>query len=287
MPSANKSRIVIFGASGRVGQLLVRAFNEKGHSVIGVGRRKDILANLPCQPVVRDLVQNSSQDPIVSKGDIVINAAHARFTEAILALCPRDISRLVVIGSTRYLTRFPDRKAEEVVAAAQALKNSALPWVMLHPTMIYGAQGENNVQRMAALIRRFHLILLPNGGRALIQPIHVGDVVKSMIAACLKSGLEGQTIYLGGPEAVSYRLFLEEIANAAGTWVRIVPLPLSLLHVVAATTRVIPGIPSITGAEVRRLTEDKAVDITTMKNLLGVSPRGLQDGLAETFTKPS
>lgn len=283
MPSANKARIVIFGASGRVGQLLVHAFYNKGHSVVGVGRRKDILERLHCQPVVRDLAQESSQDTIVAAEDIVINATHARFTEAIIGLCPHDISRLVVIGSTRYLTRFPDRKAHEVNAAAEALKNSALPWVMLHPTMIYGAQGENNVQRIAALIRRFHFIPLPNGGRSLIQPIHVGDVVASVVAAATKLGINRQTIHLGGPRAVTYADFLHAIAAANGTWVRIISLPSPLLRLLARFTTLAPGIPAITDAEVLRLLEDKAVDVSAMDSALGVSPRSLERGLRQTF----
>ncbi len=36
---------------------------------------------------------------------------------------------------------------------------------MLHPTMIYGAQGEDNVQRLARLLRRLPVVPLPGGGR--------------------------------------------------------------------------------------------------------------------------
>ena len=54
---------------------------------------------------------------------------------------------------------------------------------MLHPTMIYGAQGEDNVQRLAALLRRLPFVPLPGGGRALVQPIHQDDVTRAIRAA--------------------------------------------------------------------------------------------------------
>ena len=54
---------------------------------------------------------------------------------------------------------------------------------MLHPTMIYGAQGEDNVQRLAALLRRLPLVPLPDGGTALVQPIHQDDVTRAIRAA--------------------------------------------------------------------------------------------------------
>lgn len=285
MPKNPKPRIVIFGASGRTGRLLARAFSKKGHEVVGVGRRGDVLATLPCAALVLDLENGHRQRGVTRPGDIVVNAAHARFTKAIASLCAPDIARFVVIGSTRYLTRFHDRKAQDVMDASAFLDDSKLPWVMLHPTMIYGADGENNVQRMAALIRRFHVVPLPDHGRALIQPVHVADVVEAVVAASLTPGLHGKTIHLGGPEPVPYWTFLEDIAKASGTWVRVLPLPLAALKGLAALSRIVPGVPPVTGAEVQRLVEDKTVDVTDMVKLLGARPRPLRQGLKETFRK--
>jgi hypothetical protein len=46
---------------------------------------------------------------------------------------------------------------------------------------------------------------------------------------------------------------------------------------------VIPGLPSIGADEIRRLTEDKAFDIAPMRDILGVIPNPLEQGLAQTF----
>jgi len=159
-----------------------------------------------------------------------------------------------------------------------------LPWVLLHPTMIYGAAGENNVQRMAALIRRFHIIPLPGGGRSLIQPIHINDVAEAVMSATDKPVLSRAVIHLGGPEAVPYWKFLHDIADASGTWVKVPSIPVSLLRLAARLTALVPGIPAITDAEVLRLLEDKDVDVNEMKDVLGVTPRSLEQGLSETFS---
>jgi hypothetical protein len=55
------------------------------------------------------------------------------------------------------------------------------------------------------------------------------------------------------------------------------------LIALAALTRFIPGAPTVTGAEIRRLLEDKAFDIGPMRTVLGVTPISLQEGLALTF----
>lgn len=176
-------RIVIFGATGRLGQLLVRKFHAQGNAVLSLGRNKAALDGLPGGTREHDLKKQYDGAPFIHTGDHVINVAHASHTSAILKLCPSDIERLIVIGSTRYLTRLPDAKADEVRTAAKVLQDSTLRWVLLHPTMIYGAAGENNVQRMAALIRRFHIVPLPGGGSSLIQPIHINDVAEAVMKA--------------------------------------------------------------------------------------------------------
>ena len=45
----------------------------------------------------------------------------------------------------------------------------------------------------------------------------------------------------------------------------------------------VPGLPRVGGDEIRRLTEDKAFDITAMRDLLGVVPIGLEEGLGITL----
>ena len=285
MSEENHPRIVIFGATGRLGRLLVAKFHDAGHGVLSVGRVANTLAALPGESAVFDLTGFSSGKDLVRPGDIVINSVHARFTQPILHLCPRGIERLIVIGSTRYLTRFADRAADEVREAARALRACELPWVLLHPTMIYGAAGESNVQRMAQLIARFHIVPLPGGGRALIQPIHVADVAEAVLRASGLPEALGKAIHLAGPQAIPYRDFLCAIAGASGSWVRVLPLPLAPMMAAAAMTRLIPGVATIKDAEVLRLQEDKAVELSQMQQILKLIPRPLHEGLAETFAR--
>ena len=73
----------------------------------------------------------------------------------------RTEARFVFLGSTRKFTRWPDAHGNGVLAGEAAFLASGRSGVMLHPTMIYGAQGEDNVQRLAALLRRLPFVPLP------------------------------------------------------------------------------------------------------------------------------
>ncbi len=156
---------------------------------------------------------------------------------------------------------------------------------MLHPTMIYGAQGEDNVQRLAALLRRIPFVPLPEGGRALVQPIHQDDVARCILAALDRAWTKPAAVVVAGPAPIAYADFVRTVAAAAGlARPRIVGVPLFLVIAGAALSAAIPGIPTIRPAEARRLVEDKAFDILPMQTTLGVRPIALEDGLARTFS---
>jgi hypothetical protein len=51
----------------------------------------------------------------------------------------------------------------------------------------------------------------------------------------------------------------------------------------AAITALLPLVPTVRSAEIRRLLEDKAFDIAPMIATLGVRPMPLADGLLRSF----
>jgi nucleoside-diphosphate-sugar epimerase len=151
--------------------------------------------------------------------------------------------------------------------------------------MVCGEDGKDNVQRIAAYIRRFGVVPLPQHGRALVQPIYVGDLAASLEAALFRPDALGPPIVVGGNDVVPYRGLVEAVARAIGRRVRILPVPAAALMAMAPLTRLVPGIPTIGIPEVRRLLEDKSFDISDMRRRLGIDPLGLDAMLARTFAQ--
>jgi nucleoside-diphosphate-sugar epimerase len=155
---------------------------------------------------------------------------------------------------------------------------------MLHPTLIYGRDRDGDVQRLAALLSRLPVAPLPGGGRSLVQPIHRGDVARCLAAAASRRWEGPRTLIVAGPEPIAYHDFLRAVAKAAG--VRTPPVlafPAGVLRMLAPLSAVLPGVPRIGVEQIRRLTEDKAFDIAPMRQLLGIVPVSLDEGLAETY----
>ena len=275
--------VFVIGASGRSGQAVCRALAGAGRGYVPVVRNaaKWAATALPCPARIADL---AGPGLAAALGDarVVVSCAHARHVPAILAAAP-GVRRFVFLGSTRKFTRWPDAHGNGVLAGEAAFLGSGRAGVMLHPTMIYGAEGEDNVQRLAALLRRLPVVPLPGGGRALVQPIHQADVTRAVLAALDREWAGPEAVVIAGPEAVRYADFVRAVAGAAGLRApRIVAVPPLLLRLAAPLTA-LPGLPRIGGDEIRRLLEDKAFDIADMRAKLGVTPIALAQGLADTF----
>ncbi len=274
----------VVGASGRSGAALCRALLALGVPFIPAVRdpARWAATGLPGVPRVADLADPPALAAALGDARRVASCAHARHAPGILAAAP-GACRFAFLGSTRKFTRWPDAHGQGVLAGEAAFLASGRPGAMLHPTMIYGAEGEDNVQRLARLLRRLPVVPLPGGGRNLVQPIHQDDVTRCMLAALDRAWSGPESLVIAGPGALPYRDFVCAVARAAGLAPpRIVPVPLLPLRLLAPLTR-LPGLPRVHGAELRRLMEDKAFDIAAMRERLGVEPIPLEDGLAALF----
>jgi uncharacterized protein YbjT (DUF2867 family) len=276
-------RTHVIGATGRSGLALCRALAARGGEVVPVVRDPAKAAALGLRGArCADLGDGAALAAALADASHVANCAHARHAAAIIAAAP-PAARLVLMGSTRRFTRWPDAHGNGVIAGEAALLASGRDGVMLHPTMIYGAAGEDNVRRLAALMRRLPVLPLPGGGCCLVQPIHQDDVTGCLIAALARPRRGPQALIVAGPEPVRYADFIRAIAAAAGLPPpRILPVPAWLL-IAASPLTLLPGLPRIRPAEIRRLLEDKAFAEHATAELLGRAPTALPDGLARTF----
>jgi uncharacterized protein YbjT (DUF2867 family) len=275
----------VIGASGRSGLALCRSLLADGIPVVPVVRTPAnwAAAGLAGTPRQADLRAPEALLAALAGATRIVSCAHARHTTAVIAAAPAE-ALLVLLGSTRKFTRWPDAHGNGVLAGEAALLGSGRRGVMLHPTMIYGAQGENNVQRLAGLLRRLPVMPLPGGGRFLVQPIHQGDVTRCLRAALERRWEGASAVVIGGPEPVCYADFVRAVAAAAGLRRPfILPFPAGPLIVAARLTKHVTALPTIKPEEIRRLLEDKAFDIAPMRALLGVEQVSLADGLARTF----
>jgi uncharacterized protein YbjT (DUF2867 family) len=279
-------RVHIIGASGRSGAALCRSLLADGIAFVPVVRNaaKWSAIGMNVAPRMADLTDAPRLREALRDATHIVSCAHARHAAAVLAAVPAD-ARFVFLGSTRKFTRWPDSHGNGVRAGEAAFLTSGCAGVMLHPTMIYGAEGEDNVQRLAALLRRLPVVPLPGGGTALVQPIHQDDVTRCIRSALQRDWHGPQALVIAGPHPLPYADFVRAVAAAGGQRVpRIVAVPAGPLMALASILQYLPFLPRIRADEIRRLLEDKSFDVRPMIDTLGIEPVPLKEGLARTFT---
>ena len=285
-------KLAVLGATGKTGRHLVARLCEDGHAVVAVGRDAARLAALDgrAEGRIADLEAPETVAAALGDAERVVSLAHARFTAAVLAGLPAGCERVVLTGSIRRFSRLDDAAAAAVRAGEEAFAASGRPGVMLHPSMIYGAPEDRNVNRLLRLVRRWPpwlpLVLpLPGGGRHLVQPVHVDDMVAALAAALTRPEAPGPPIVVAGPEPISYAAMARACAAALGRRAFILPLPLPILTAAAGLLARLGRRPPFDAAELRRATEDKRFDVADMERRLGVRPRGFEAGLAARIAR--
>lgn len=275
----------VIGATGRSGLALCRALHARGRPAVPVVRdpARWIAGGLCGVPRRIDLEQPDGLASALADAEDIVSTAHARYLPTILAAAPAG-ARLVALGSTRKFTRWPDAHGNGVLAGEAAFLASGRAGMLLHPSMIYGAAGEDNVQRLVVLLRRLPFVPLPGGGRALVQPIHQSDVTRAILAALAAGQGAPRSLVIAGPAPIAYADFVRAVARAGGLPPpRIFPVAAAPLMLAAPLVALLPRLPRIRAAEIRRMLEDKAFDIAPMRRQLGIEPMPLEAGLALTL----
>jgi len=278
--------VLVVGGTGHTGERLCRRLARSGVEV-------RVLTREPDGPVARALADEGC---VIREGDTlrrwllwdamegceaVVSCAHVRCAEAVVQACGRcGVERVVAMSSTRRFSRVESRSVGEVLAGEAIVMDSHLAWTIVRPTMIVGGRRDANLTRLVDWIRRRSIVPVVGGGRALVQPVFVEDVVAALMECLRRSGATRKVYNLAGPQAFPAVDLVRDVAAALGRDIRVVsvPVPLALagIKVFAPVARRI----GVDRAAILRTQEDKSVDIAEARADLRFDPMPFADALA-------
>lgn len=263
------ARLVAAGASP---VCLVRATGNAGALPPGVEQRPG------------DLGDAASLDRWLAGCRSMISCASMGFGHApgLVAACERaGILRAVFVSTTAIFTSLPAPSKAVRTAAEAAVIASRLRWTILRPTMIYGARGDRNVERLLRAVARWPLIPVPGSGRSLVQPVHVDDLADGIVAAWSAGAAAGRAYDLSGAAPVTLSELIDAAAAAVGRSVTQVRLPLGPVAGTLGLLETAGLRLPVRREQVLRLAEDKAFPHAAAAADLGFSPRGVAEGLRD------
>ena len=236
--------MAVTGANGFVGRSLVRQASALGHEVVGVVRSeagaKTVVGDGGRPVVVPDLVAEALEPALrgchglvhlaqigAERSGATYEAVNVRGTEAVAAAArATGVPRVVMfsgLGVAHYgqKTRCTNRYFLSKLEAEMALFRSGLEVVVFRPSYVVGP-GDPFV---LGVLRELAggVVEQPGDGSFRMQPVAVRDATALVWAAferpafpLLHGGGRAPFVYdLVGPEAVSYRRFLERVAGVA------------------------------------------------------------------------
>jgi len=236
--------ILVTGATGFIGRVLVRQLTETGQQVRVLLRPSPKSPRLPKGVPVEVAVVSLNDERGLRAALRGVNqiyhlasaAAQGRsgnlFTTDIegtrtLAHVAKsaDIERLVYlshIGSDR-ASAFPVHKAKGI--AEEHIRKSGVPHTIIRSTVVFGPE-DHFTTNLTSLIRGAPGILpVPGDGRTLVQPLWVEDLVTSLIWALQNPDTINQTYDIGGGEYFTVRQVFEILMETLHTRRFIVPFP--------------------------------------------------------------
>jgi NADH dehydrogenase len=161
--------------------------------------------------------------------------------------------------------------------AEGAIRNSGLRWAIIRPSWAYGP-GDKALNRLAK-IARFSPVVPQLGTRPQrIQPVYVEDIAVSVRRVFEREAWD-QVFEIGGPTVMTMHEVMQTLFDAMGKSRSILPIPLRLAKLGTAPLAALPK-PPMTPQGIEFATQDGLVDSTAVREVLGVSPVSLREGLS-------
>lgn len=283
----------IFGGSGFLGRNIVWKLAREGYAIKVATRVPERAYFLKpagnvgqVVPFYCDYSDHKSIMAAVQGADIVINCVgvlfenkkqrfdkiHSDLPAAIAKACSKaGVERFIhisALGVEQSISNYAKTKR----AGEKAAQKNFADVTILRPSIVFGEDDSffNMFARMAQILPALPLI---GGGKTKFQPVFVGDIADSVIAAIAMPQSKGQIYALGGPEVQNFRALFETMFEHTGKRVMLVSLPWSVAKMEAFFMEKTMAAPLLTRDQIKSLRSDNVVPEGALTLLdLGLTP---------------
>lgn len=272
-------QILLTGSSGFIGRVLHTALVAAGHHVTPIARREGVDMN--------QLLTPDAWLPYLTNVDVVINSVgiitetkaqtfanlHTRAPIALFQAAQQTgVKRIIQISALGADVQAFSAYHLSKKAADDVLRTLDLDWFILRPSLVYGAGGNSATlfKRLASL----PLIPLLDQGQQRIQPVHISDVVATVMQA-LHTVPAKRTLDVVGAYPLTLKQWLQQLRQAMGKAPAVyVPVPYSLIKGVAKLLH--PLLPLLHPNNLQMLQAGNTADVKPLAEFLGRLPLSVE-----------
>lgn len=289
--------ITVFGATGFLGQRIVRRLHEHGCTVRIASRhpsqaRALFGTNDPrLRPIDGDIRSGQSvADAIagargvvnsvslyIERGKRTFHAVHVEGAQRVAVEARRlGVEQLVHISGlgANAQSRSPYIRCR---GQGELAVRTAYPGaILVRPAVMFGPD-DAFLSVILKLLQRLPAYPMFGNGMTKLQPAHVDDVAEAIARIVQRTERDPITLECGGPRVYTYKDLVRSVAREAGLKARLIPVPFAVWHAVARAAEFLPS-PVVT----RNQVELMQIDTVTSPELpglreLGIAPLQLEE----------
>ncbi len=290
--------ITIIGGSGYIGRHLTGKLAEKGYRIRLAVRDTEKAAQLMTQGDVGQVVgvqtnirNVPSIERAVAGADVVINLVGllyeggAQTFDAVHTVGAANVAAAAKAAGASQLIQMSALGADEKGLSAYArtkaegearVKDAYPEATILRPSVVWG-NDDDFTNKFAQMSTMMPALPLGEGGKNMMQPLWIEDLVDAIVKIVETPALQGKTYELGGPDALSMAEIIDIITSVTERTMFVLPAPYSMMGVMGFFMGLIPGKPMLTSDQVKLTKSDSVVSEGAEGFAdLGVEPKPFQ-----------
>ena len=228
-------RVVVFGASGTIGRVLLAALDRE-HEVVAVSRRPRAAQSERTHWAVADASDPASVRRVLQGTQVVYYLVHSldspdfeerdrQAAEIVAREAERaGVAQIIYLGGLGDDAPGLSPHLRSRIETGRRLASGGVPVTVLRAAMVIGP-GSAAFETIVALVDRLPGMVTPRWVSTPTQPIALADVVRYLAGLCGLEKAFGASFDAGGPEVMTYREMIERIARLRGRHPLIVEVP--------------------------------------------------------------
>ena len=292
-------RILVLGASGYIGQHLVRALSEGGHRVLAAARNterleKQNLPNVTCHhldlnwpdalPVLLEGVETLYYlvHSMGEGGDFIAHERQAAMNVRD-ALRETPVGQVIFLSSLQAAGQTPSDHLRARQLTADTLRGADIPLTELRAGIVVGA-GSAAFEVMRDMVYNLPVLTPPRWVRSRTTPIALENLLFYLVELLNHPATAHRVLETAGPEVLSYQQQFEHFMRVSGRHRPLIPIPFPTRWISVWFLNVITSVPPTTAkALIQGLKHDLLADDRALRALIPQTLIPFDDAVRHTL----
>lgn len=290
--------ILLTGATGFIGGLVLKALTEKNENVRCLVRTPVSSENLKIEYIIGNVLDYESVVKATKGADIVYYFIHMMgkqkeqekfdvldriaVTNMVKACNANNVKRIIHLTGMSN----PEEKLSHHLASRKEvediIKNSGIDHTIFRASVIIG-RGGGAFEILDAVVRNFPVIPVFDWGKTKVQPVYIGDVIQYLIECLNKSETINRCYDIGSSEIFTYEELMRQYAKEIGLKRSFVHIPGSWHWISSFVIGKLSAVnPDVVYWLIESLGNNMVCEPNDLEDIFGFAPTSFKESIIKT-----